>query len=94
MADLQLDALARIERTLNAILGIQVEQFIRETGIATPRPRSVDRMLYDFGYTGAQIAMLLGKSPQAVSQVLAKDKASKSKKAPSADAPDRAGGSE
>ena len=91
MADAQLDALARIERTLNAILGIQVEQFIRETGVATPRPRSIDRMLNDFGYTGAQIATLLGKSPQAVSQALARGKAGKANKAAGVDTPDSAG---
>lgn len=74
MTDNQPEALQRIEVTLNAILGIQVDQYLRETGLAKPRPRSVDRMLADFGLTGVQIASLLGKSPQAVSQVLARDK--------------------
>lgn len=69
-----LSALKRIEALLSASLGIQVEEFLRSSGVAKPRPRSVDRMLNDFGLTGVQVANLLGKSPQAVSQVLARDK--------------------
>ncbi len=84
MADPQLEALLRVEKVLTAILGVQVEQLIRDTKIASPRPRSIDRMLSDFGLTGAQIAALLGKTPQAVSQALARD-TKKSKSSPVAD---------
>lgn len=74
MAEAQDETLQRIETLLTAILGVQVEQFLRETGVAKPRPRSVDRMLSDFGLSGVQIAELLGKTPQAVSNSLARDK--------------------
>jgi hypothetical protein len=68
------EALKRIEILLTAILGIQVDQFLRDSDVAKPRPRSIDRMLTDFGFNQVQVATLLGKSPQAVGQVLAKDK--------------------
>lgn len=76
MADTTLEALERVETILNSILGIQIDQFLRDSGIGKPRPRSIDRMLADFGLSGVQIAALLGKTPQAVSQVLAKHKKS------------------
>jgi hypothetical protein len=91
MADTTLEALERVETILNSILGIQVDQFLRDSGVGKPRPRSIDRMLADFGLSGVQIAALLGKTRQAVSQALAKDdkaaKASSAKVTPEAGAP-------
>ena len=92
MADTTLEALERVETILNSILGIQVDQFLRDSGVGKPRPRSIDRMLADFGLSGVQIAALLGKTRQAVSQALAKDdkaaKASSAKVTPETGAPD------
>jgi hypothetical protein len=73
MADEMLAVLKRLDTKLSALLAILVDQHLRDTGLAQPRPRSIDRMLVDVGLTGAEVARLLGKSPQAVSQVLAKD---------------------
>lgn len=92
MADTTLEALERVETILNSILGIQVDQFLRDSGVGKPRPRSIDRMLADFGLSSVQIAALLGKTRQAVSQALAKDdkaaKASSAKVTPETGAPD------
>jgi hypothetical protein len=64
------------------VLAITVDRHLRDTDLAKPRPRSIDRMLADLGLTGAEIAKLLGKTPQAVSIALSKDKQTvKSKKA-------------
>jgi hypothetical protein len=73
VADETLEVLKRIETKLSALLGIVVDQHLRATDIAKPRPRTVDRMLTDVGLTGVEIGRLLGKTPQAVSQVLTKD---------------------
>lgn len=92
MADTTLEALERVETILNSILGIQVDQFLRDSGVGKPRPRSIDRMLADFGLSSVQIAALLGKTRQAVNQALAKDdkaaKASSAKVTPETGAPD------
>jgi hypothetical protein len=76
MAEEISETLQRIDRNLAALLAITVDRHIRETDLAKPRPRSIDQMLSDVGISNTEIAKLLGKSPQAVSQVLSK-KASK-----------------
>jgi hypothetical protein len=81
VADETLETLKRLETKVTALLVILVDQYVRETGLAQPRPRSVDRMLVDSGLTGSEVARLLGKSPQAVSQVLAKEGRPKSNRA-------------
>ena len=62
-----------------AQLTIQVDQYIRETGVARPKPRSIDKMLSDVGVKTPDIAHLLGKTERAVNMQLASD--GKSKKA-------------
>jgi hypothetical protein len=74
------DRLAAIDVKLNALLAIAVDSYLRETGVAKPRPRSVDKLLNDVGLNQAEIARLLGKSSQAVGQVLAKKKSSAKKR--------------
>lgn len=61
-----------------AQLTIQVDQYIRETGVARLKPRSIDKMLSDVGVKTSDIAHLLGKTERAVNMQLAPD--SKSKK--------------
>ena len=77
-----LNELKKLNRNTSALLAIIVDRYLRDTDLAKPRPRSIDRMLADLGLTGAEIAKLLGKTPQAVSIALSKDKQTvKSKKA-------------
>ena len=77
-----LNELNKLNRHVSAVLAITVDRHLRDTDLAKLRPRSIDRMLADLGLTGAEIAKLLGKTPQAVSIALSKDKQTvKSKKA-------------
>lgn len=78
--DSTIDVLKRIDRNISALLAITIDRHLRETDLAKPRPRSMDRMLSDVGLTQGEVAKLLGKTPQAVSQVLASESRSKSKK--------------
>lgn len=58
---------------LTALMSIVVDKHIRESDLAKPRPRTIDRMLSDNGLTNTEIAKLLGKTPQAVGQALSAD---------------------
>lgn len=81
-----LNELKKLNRNISAMLAITVDRHLRDTDLAKPRPRSIDRMLADLGLTGAEIAKLLGKTPQAVSIALSKDKQpARSKKADAKD---------
>lgn len=73
MPDDDAAVLNAIDAKLTAILTLMVDQYLRETELAKPRPRTIDRMLDDAGLTPVQIGRILGKSRQAVSQVLARD---------------------
>ncbi len=82
-----LNELKKLNRNVSAMLAITLDRHLRDTDLAKPRPRSIDRMLADLGLTGAEIAKLLGKTPQAVSIALSKDKQTvKNKKASTKDA--------
>ena len=69
--------LKRIDAKLGALLAIQLDQYLRETGVARPKPRSVDRLLADAGLSPKEIAALLGKTDRAVQLALAKGKKGK-----------------
>lgn len=69
--DPQLDILKSIDAKLGAILALTVDSHLRDTGIAKPRPRSIDVILQDAGLTVAQIAKVLGKTERAVRLKLA-----------------------
>lgn len=70
----ELEVLLRIERKMSALLSIAIDQHLRASEeLAKPRPRSIDRILADAGLLGTEIAAALGKTPQAVSQVLKGD---------------------
>lgn len=62
-----------------AQLTIQVDQYIRETGVARSKPRSIDKMLSDVGVKTSDIAHLLGKTERAVNMQLASDSKTKKK---------------
>ena len=74
IATQEIELLTRIETKLSALLVIAVDEYLRETDVARPKPRSIDRMLADVGISQKEIAALLGKTPQAVSLALGKDK--------------------
>jgi DNA-binding transcriptional ArsR family regulator len=81
MSEDVLNELKKLNRNVSAMLAITVDRHLRDTDLAKPRPRSIDRMLADLGLSGSEIAKLLGKTPQAVSIALSKDKqTTKSKK--------------
>ena len=87
-----LDALMRIDTKLAALLAIVVDGHLRATEMAKPRPRSIDRMLVDVGLTKVEVSRLLGKSQQAVGQVLARDKKPTAKKVAASSANGLTGG--
>lgn len=68
-----LEVLRSIDAKASAMLAIQVHRtLIEDPDLAAPRPRSIDRLLYDAGLTQSQVATALGKTVQAVSQMLKK----------------------
>ncbi len=60
------EILERIDAKLGAILALTLDGYLRETGAARPKPRSVDRLLADAGLNTATIAKMLGKTDRAV----------------------------
>jgi len=72
MADTEaLKLLHSIDAKVTAMLAIQVYRtLLEDPELASPRPRSIDKLLYDAGLTQLQIASVLGKSVQAVSQMI------------------------
>lgn len=73
------EVLQRIDAKLGAILALLLDSYLRQTGVAQPKPRSVDRLLTDAGLNTATIAKMLGKTDRAVQLQL---QASAKKKAP------------
>lgn len=60
------DRLAQIDSKLTALLALLVDGYLRETGLAKPKDRSIDRILADAGLSARTIAGLLGKTERAV----------------------------
>ena len=65
-ANRQVALLDSIDTKLGALLALILDSYLRETGIAKPKPRGIDRLLADAGLTPKQIATLLGKTDRAV----------------------------
>jgi hypothetical protein len=63
-----------VDAKLGGILALMVDLYIRETGVAKPKPRSIDKLLKDAGLDNAQISSLLGKTRRAVEMKLAEEK--------------------
>ena len=87
MSDDIAQTLRSIETKLTALLTLTADEVLRErlereNASSRYRPRTLDRMLADSGMNGVEIGRVLGKSQQAVSQVLAKDKKSTPKPSP------------
>ncbi len=71
----QTELLRAIDQKLGALVAIHTHRLlIEDPELAKPRPRSIDKMLSDVGLRQAEIAKILGKSPQAVGQILGKEK--------------------
>jgi hypothetical protein len=68
------ELLASIDAKLGALLSLSLDTYLRDTGIAKPKERSVDAMLAAVGLSAQQIAALLGKTDRAVRMQL-EDKA-------------------
>ncbi len=67
--------LQSIDTKLAALVAIHTHRLlVDDPDLAKPRPRSIDRLLHDVGLSQSEIAQILGKSPQAVSQALGKEK--------------------
>ena len=74
------EILERIDAKLGAILALTLDGYLRQTGVAQPKARSVDKMLADAGLNTGTIAKMLGKTDRAVQiqlQNAAKKKAKK-----------------
>ncbi len=56
------DLLRSIDAKLSALLTLVVDGYLRETGVARPKERSIDKMLSDVGLSAAAIARVLGKT--------------------------------
>ena len=74
------DVLRSNDAKLGAILALTLDEYLRSTGIAKPKPRSVDKLLADAGLTAQQIASLLGKTDRAVQKQLANERKKKARK--------------
>jgi hypothetical protein len=60
------DRMAQIDSKLTALLALYVDNYLRQTGVAKPKDRSIDRILSDAGLSAKTIASLLGKTERAV----------------------------
>ena len=74
MADETLEVLKSIDRKLSAVIALLADDHMRVTDTGRQRFRSLDRILTDQGLSGTQVGRVLGKSQQAVSQALARDR--------------------
>jgi hypothetical protein len=65
------DLMRSIDAKLSALLTLVLDGYLRQTGLARPKERSIDKMLSDVGLSAATIATLLGKTERAVHLQLA-----------------------
>jgi len=68
------DLMRSIDAKLGAILTLTLDGYLRQTGVARPKERSVDKMLSDAGLSASAIGDLLGKTERAVHMQLAEAK--------------------
>ena len=65
--------LKAMDAKLSALVAIHTQRLlVEDSDLAKPRPRSVDKLLHDAGLNQQEIADVLGKTRQAVGQVLKK----------------------
>lgn len=73
-----------IDAKLSALLTLVLDGYLRQTGVARPKERSIDKMLSDVGLSASTIATLLGKTDRAVHLQLAGERAKKARSKKSA----------
>jgi hypothetical protein len=71
------EVLQSIDAKLSALLTLVLDGYLRQTGVARAKERSVDKMLSDVGLSAAAIASLLGKTDRAVHLQLQREGARK-----------------
>lgn len=81
------DLMRSIDAKLGALLALVLDGYLRQTGLARPKERSVDKMLSDVGLSAVTIAQLLGKTERAVHMQLAEERAKKATKKKRASVP-------
>jgi hypothetical protein len=64
------DELRAIEAKVSALLALELDARLKADPQSRSKPRSLDRLLADAGLEPAEIAPLLGKTPNAVRQAL------------------------
>lgn len=74
--------LEQIDSKLTALLALILDGYLRQTGIAKPKDRTIDRILIDAGLSARQVAGLLGKTERAVHISLQREREAKAKKEP------------
>ncbi|MGH2727556.1 MAG: hypothetical protein ACRDKS_11360 [Actinomycetota bacterium] len=74
------ELLTMIDAKLSALLTLVLDAYLRQTGVARPKERSVDTMLLDVGVPASTIAKLLGKTDRAVHMQVAADREKKTGK--------------
>jgi hypothetical protein len=73
------DLMRSIDAKLSALLTLVLDGYLRQTGVARPKERSIDKMLSDVGLSAVTIATLLGKTERAVHMQLAGERAKKAR---------------
>jgi hypothetical protein len=71
------EVMRSVDAKLSALLTLVLDGYLRQTGAARPKERSVDKMLADVGLPAAVIAQLLGKTERAVYLQLSPKRAKK-----------------
>ena len=75
MSDEMLDLIREQNRLLKAQLAVLTEKLLRETDLGSSRFENIETLLSDGGgLKNVEIAALLGKSPQAVGQSIARQR--------------------
>lgn len=73
-------ALEQIDSKLTALLALILDGYLRQTGVAKPKDRTIDRILIDAGLSARQVAGLLGKTERAVHISLQREREAQAKK--------------
>ncbi len=77
------NTLDRIDAKLTALLAIILDGYLRQTGVARRKWRSIDRILSDAGLSASSIGALLGKTERAVHLSLQREGKTTGRKVPS-----------